>query len=1163
MDFTLLLKLVTFLLERERRLSYRYIRRQFALDSEAFEDLRYELVVGRRLALEDNAEALIWIGPVDASASVGRPEEVAAPEFPSHPSLRVQPDPTPYGREGGFAPTPPKPAEAERRQLTVMFCDLVGSTALSTKMDPEDLRDVITSFQDKCREAIGRYDGFIARYMGDGTLVYFGYPQAHEDDAERAVRAGLDVLGSVASLNADVGKKHGVLLAVRIGVGTGPVVVGDMIGEGAAEEAAVVGETPNLAARLQGVAQPNQLVIGSATRRIVGDLFTFDDLGTHELKGIAKPTRAWRVIGAVDIEGRHETKRRMGSSPLVGRQEELGLLNRSWETSRDGRGQVVLIQGEPGVGKSRLLEALREPLVDEDYVWVSIRCSPYHTNSPLYPVIEHFKRAMGWGPEDDAKSRLEKLEAALQPLSTPLEEVIPLYAELMSLSIPEERYPALALTPKQKRDATLDAIAGWVLDVAESKPVLQVWEDLHWADPTTLEYLGLCIEQSPTVSMLNVLTYRPDFTPPWPTRSHMTPITLNRLERPEVEAFVSHLAGGKPLPGEVLEHIVAKADGVPLYVEELTKTIIESGVLRQEEDTYLLDGALADLQIPSTLQDSLMARLDRAPELREVAQMGSVLGREFAYDMLNAVIALEETRLQNGLEQLVEDELLYQRGRGRRSRYIFKHALIRDAAYQSLLNRTRQQYHHQVAELLVEQFPELAQTQPELVAHHYAEAGAWERAAAWWQQATTQALGRSANEEAISYLTQGIAAVVALPEAPARNEQELELQIQLAVTLMPVKGYSAAQTVAAFARARELCHLTGNRSHLITVNWGDYAGHLLLGELDVALDKTLDTLRQAERDGNVTARLMAHRSVGITSTFRGDLEVAQNHFEAALVLYDPVQHQPLAYRYGVDIRVAVLSFLAQVLLEQGYPAQSNARSEEALEAARDMDHPSTLALMLWPACVLHQRYGDLEASRVLVDELVAVNLAHGFSMWESIGVACRGHLSMLSDPSESALAEIMAGMNAWRSSSAQMLTPWFLTLLAQAHDALGHSEQGLACVDDALGIVRQTKERLFLPGVLQTKAELLLAGSTPDPSGAEDSFGEAIRISREMNAHMPELRAATRLARLWRQQGKPKEAHELVMDCLDWFTEGFDAPDLIEAKALVEELKPSFRVGAG
>jgi class 3 adenylate cyclase/tetratricopeptide (TPR) repeat protein len=1159
MDFTLLLSLVSFLLERERRLSYRYIQKQFRLDDESLEELRYELVVGQQVAVDDNAEALIWIGTQKVSSSAEKAEDAAKTGGPSHPLPRSYPEPNYSSREGDTVPIPVRSTEAERRQLTVMFCDLVGSTALSTRMDPEDLRDVITSFQDKCREAISRYDGFIARYMGDGMLVYFGYPQAHEEDAERAIRAGLDVIASVTSLNADVGKKHNTVLAIRVGVATGPVVVGDMIGEGAAEEAAVVGETPNLAARLQAVAQPNQLVTAPSTRTLVGDLFTFDDLGVHELKGIVEPTQAWRVTGVVDIEGHLETKRRKGLSPLIGRQEELGLLNRSWETSISGYGQVVLIQGEPGFGKSRLLEALREPLDGGDYEWVSIRCSPYHTNSPLYPVVEHFKRALGWQPDDDDQARLVKLEAALEPLSTPLEEVVPLYAEIMSIPIPEDRYPALGMTPKQQRDATLDAIVGWALEVAESKPVLHVWEDLHWADPTTRELLGLYIDQSPTVPILNVLTYRPDFVPPWPMRSHMTPITLNRLERQEVESFVRYLSGDKSLPGEVLEHIVAKVDGVPLYIEEITKTIIESQVLIEEEGGYRLDGELAELQIPSTLQDSLMSRLDRAPSLRVVAQMGSVLGREFTYEMLNAVIDLEGTALQSGLEQLVDDELLYQRGRGTRSRYIFKHALIQDAAYQSLLKRTRLQYHHQVAELLEEQFPEIAQTQPGLVAHHFAEAGAWEQAATYWQQATTQALSRWANEEAVSYLASGIEAVVALPESPSRNERELEMQIRLAVTLVPVNGYSGPQTIAAFARARELCLLTGNRTHLITVNWGEYTGLLLRGELDAALEKTFDTLKEAEQEGDITARLMAHRSIGITSTQRGDLEVARSHFEAALELYDPDQHRQLAYTTGYDVRVAILSFLDQVLLELGYPSQSLLRREQALKHAREMDHPPTLAVALWAACFFHWFYGDLEDEIELVDELISLSEDHGLLMWMSLGVSCKSYLSMLSNPSESALSGIETAMNNW-IANASLFEPWFQTMLAQAHGTLDQTARGLACVDDALRVVKQTGERLHLPRALQVQAELLLTGSTPDFIAAEASYREAIHASREMNAHLPELRATTGLAQVWQQQGRTDEALQLVSDCLDWFSEGFEAPDLIEAKTLVEDLNSSVEV---
>src|SRR5438309_4826633 len=700
------------------------------------------------------AEDLIAIGvtPVGhrrklLSAIAALSDAAPAPVVPATPS----------------APPPaPAPARAERRQLTVMFCDLVGSTALSTGMDPEDLRDVITSFQNRCSAAIRHYDGFVAKYMGDGILVYFGYPRAHEDEAERSVRAGLDIVDAMAELNAAVPRAPGVEFGVRIGIATGPVIVGDQIGEGTASETAVVGATPNLAARLQALAQPNQIVVSTATRAMLGDHFDLDDLGASELKGVAEPVPVWRVLSVRDVESRFAATRTGSAAPLVGRQEEMGLLLRAWDGSCHGRGQVVLIQGEAGLGKSRLVEGLREA-AGKDHIWVAIRCSPFHTASAFHPIVEHLKRVFGWQPEDTAPQYLAKLEAGLAGFRTlPRSESVRLFADLMSVPLPEDRYPRLSMTAQQERDATLDAIVAWLIETAEGTPVLMAWEDLHWADPTTLETLGMLIEQAPTAALLVVATYRPELTPPWPQRSHMTPITLNRLERPEVETMVGHLAGGRPLSGEVVDHIVAKSDGVPLYVEELTKAILGSGVVEARGDIYVLTGALAQLHIPETLQDSLMARLDLAPRLSDVAQLGSVLGLGFAYDMISALAGLEEQMLQSGLGQLVVDELLYQRGRPPRSRYLFKHALIQDAAYQSLLKRTRQQYHQQVAKLLEDRFPEVAGTQPELVAHHYTEANCPAQAIAHWLRAGAGAASQSANAEAIDQFRRGLALVEAL-----------------------------------------------------------------------------------------------------------------------------------------------------------------------------------------------------------------------------------------------------------------------------------------------------------------------------------------------------------------------------------------------------------------
>src|SRR5215813_5334638 len=786
----------------------------------------------------------------------------------------AEPAPAVTATPASGPPPAPAPAQAERRQLTVMFCDLVGSTALSTGMDPEDLRDVIASFLSRCSAAIRRYDGFVAKYMGDGILAYFGYPRAHEDEAGRSARAGLDIVDAMAELNAAVPRRPGVELAVRIGIATGPVIVGDQIGEGTASETAVVGETPNLAARLQALAQPNQIIVSAATRAMLGDHFDFEDLGAFELKGFAERVPAWRVLSARDVESRFAATRAESSAPLVGRQVEMGLLLRAWDSSCYGRGQVVLVQGEPGVGKSRLLEGLREATA-KDHIWVAIRCSPFHTASALHPIIEHLKRVFGWQPEDTPQHHLTQLEAGLGGFKTlPLFESVRLFADLMSVPVPEDRYQRLSMTAQRQRDATLDAIVAWLIELAERAPVLMAWEDLHWADPTTLETLGMLIEQAPTAALLVVATYRPELTPPWPQRSHMTPITLNRLERPEVETMVGHLAGGRSLPGEVVDHIVAKADGVPLYVEELTKAILGSRVLEARGDAYVLNGSLAQLHIPETLQDSLMARLDRAPRLREVAQLGAVLGREFSYDMISALAGLEEQILQSGLGHLVVDELLYQRGRPPRSRYLFKHALIQDAAYQSLLKRTRQQYHQQVAKLLEDRFPEVASTQPELLAHHYTEANCPAQAIAYWLKAGAAAASKSANLEAINQFRRGLALIDALSDMRERAERELELQMAIGPALFATKSHSHPDAGRTYARALELCRQVGDHSREFTGLRGLQLHHQNLFEMEKALHFAEEALHVAERLGDAARLVGGHMALGASLFQQGKLEPA-------------------------------------------------------------------------------------------------------------------------------------------------------------------------------------------------------------------------------------------------------------------------------------------------
>ena len=738
---------------------------------------------------------------------------------------------------------------------------------------------------------------------------------------------------------------------MRIGIATGPVIVGDQIGEGTASETAVVGETPNLAARLQALAQPNQIVVSAATRAMLGDHFDLEDLGAYELKGFAEPVPAWRVLSARDVESRFAATRTGSSAPLVGRQEEMGLLLRAWDGSSHGRGQVVLIQGEAGVGKSRLVEGLREA-AGKDHIWVAIRCSPFHTASAFHPIIEHLKRVFGWQPEDTAPQHLAKLEAGLAGFKTlPLSESVRLFADLMSVPAPEDRYPRLSMTAQQQRDATLDAIVAWLIETAERAPVLMAWEDLHWADPTTLETLGMLIEQAPTAAMLVVATYRPELTPPWPQRSHMIPITLNRLERPEVETMVGHLAGGRPLPGEVVDHIVAKADGVPLYVEELTKAILGSGVLEARGDAYVLTGALAQLHIPATLQDLLMARLDRAPRLREVAQLGSVLGREFAYDMISALAGIEEEMLQSGLGQLVVDELLYQRGRPPRSRYLFKHALIQDAAYQSLLKRTRQQYHERVAKLLEDRFPEVASTQPELVAHHYTEANCPAQAIAYWHKAGVAAASKSANLEAIDQFRRGLALVEALPDMHERAERELDLQMALGPALFATKSYSHPDIGRAYARAWELCRQLGDHSREFTALRGLQLYHANLLEMEKAQHFAEEALRVAERLDDAARLVGAHTALGSTLFHQGKLEPALAQFRRGFELFDPDMQFP--DWPGSHPGVQCQFFPALISWMLGYPDRSLDELRAAVRSAETLGHPLTLAQTLCLAALVH------------------------------------------------------------------------------------------------------------------------------------------------------------------------------------------------------------------
>ena len=1128
MKFFHVLPAVIALLQREGRVSYSALQYEFGFDETFLHVLQRELLF-KRLAIDENGEGLVWTG-----AGQRAPEtEMSLDTLAAVPAYE------------------PRAPDAERRQLTVMFCDLADWTRLSQQLDPEDLREVIRAYQQTSAVVIQQFEGYIAQYLGDGLLVYFGWPQAHENAAPRAVHTALGIIEAMQTLNTRLEAEHGVRLAVRLGLHTGPVVVGEM-GGGDRYERLALGDTPNIAARLQAFAAPDTVAISAVTARLVQGAFALESLGVHSLKGVAQPIQIFRVISLVETHDIAEATT-SGKTPfLVGRGEEVGLLLRRWEQSKEALGQVVLISGEAGIGKSALVETMRTQVRAEGLPCIAFRCSPYHTNSVLYPVITHIERLLHFGRDDPPAAKLAKLERVLKTYTLPFDEVVPLFAGLLSIPLPAGRYPVLPLTPQQRKQQTLDTLMAWLVEEAERQPVLVAWEDLHWADSTTLEMLEIVLEQTPTVPMLSVLTFRPEFSPSWSPRSHLTPITLNRLERLQVEALITHLAGGKALPAEVVQHIVTKTDGVPLFVEEMTKMLLESELLMAASGHYTLAGPLASLTIPATLQDSLMARLDQFNHAKDVAQLGAVLGREFPYEMLHGISPLDEPTLQDGLAQLVAADLLYQRGRPPRARYIFKHALIQDAAYASLLRSTRQQVHRQIAHMLEKQFPDTVETQPELLAHHYTEAGRSAQALPYWQRAGQRAKERSAHVEAIGHLCRGLEVLQTLPDTSERRQQELELQIERGLSLIVIKGQAAPDVGQAYTRARQLCEHVEDRTQLFRVLWGLWHFHVVRAELRTVHELGEQLLSVAHSFDDPTYLLGGHYVMGGALTCSGEFAQAREHWQQSITLYDAHQRQEHVSLYGSDLGVFSLSFASHASWHLGYPDEALAMSGRALALAQELAHPYSLALAFAYAAMLHQFRREPGAVGERAAAAMALCVEHRFAYYMAWAMILQGWaLSELED-GEGGIKQMQQGLEALQATGASLRKPYYLTLLAEAYGQSGRAKDGLVLLNEALMAAQETGELWREAELYRLQGELLLV--VPDQSQAEGSFYQALTIARRQHAKALELRAATSLSRLWQQQGKRDEARAVLVDVSQWFTEGLDTPDLQEARTLLAEL---------
>jgi class 3 adenylate cyclase/predicted ATPase len=1044
-------------------------------------------------------------------------------------------------RAEAASPAPP----AERRQLTVMFCDLVGSTALASKLDPEDLREVIGAYHRCVDDAVRRAGGFVAKYMGDGVLVYFGYPQAHEDDAERAVRSGLILIEGIKQLDADE------RLRVRIGIATGLVIVGDLIGAGAAQEQAVVGETPNLAARLQTVAEPDSVVIAASTRGLTGGLFEYDDLGAVDAKGFPEPVRAWRVRGESTIGSRYEALR-SGETPLVGRDEEIELLRRRWRRSTSGGGQVVLLSGEPGIGKSRLTASLVKEISGEPHTRLWYFCSPHHADSALHPFISQLERAVGFGRDDGPSTKLAKLDALLSRVTAPVEDGR-LIADLLSL--PDAgRFPVLDLTSQQRKQRTLEALIRQLEYLVHRQPVLLIFEDAHWVDPTSLDLMDRMVERIRRWPVLLLMTFRPEFRPPWIGQAHVTMVALSRLDPRDGGAIVERIAGNRALPTELVNEIVERADGVPLFVEELTKAVLEAS--DGNAGGAAASAPAPTLAVPATLHASLMARLDRlGPAAKEVAQIGAAIGREFSYEQLFAVAQRAETELQDALGQLVEAGLAFCRGLPPEASYLFKHALVQDAAYGTLLRARRQELHGRIATALENRFSETVDQQPELLARHCAEAGWTEKAIVYWERAGRQSLARSAMIESVAQVRKGLELLAQRPDRLERWGQELSLQRVLGAALLASKGNASPETGQAYARARELCERLGDTAALVPVLGALSTYYQTAGEYTAMRRISEDMLRLGEQQADAAGSLVGSRSMGLCLFHLGEFAAARASFERALDLYTPEAHNALVTVTSFDVRTGALSYLSMILSVQGEPEGADSFSEQALTVSRDLRNPHNRAFSLNYA-VVYKLLRRLErAAEEPLDELLSLAVEHGFPVWLGTANIMRGYVLAVRGEAASGLALARNGWTDWTSTGSKYHGTYYLGLLAQTCERAGHIDEAVDLVDSALELADRMGERWFEAELRRVQGEWLVAHRRDGQQRAEACFHHALAVAREQRARTWELRAATSLARLWRDQGKRDEALDLLVPVCDGATGGFNMLELRDARALLDELR--------
>ncbi len=1028
---------------------------------------------------------------------------------------------------------------AEQRHLTVMFCDLVAATELSIRYDPEDLRMIVRAYQDACAGVVARLEGFVARYMGDGILVYFGFPRAHEDDAERAVRAGLEIVEAVARLRP----QDDLRLQTRVGIGTGSVVVGDLIGLGSAQEIAAVGETPNLAARLQALARPDSVVVDSTTHSLTNSIFEFEELGLQNLKGISQPAGAWRALKQRKTDRRTDTMEEQDLVPFVNRSGEITLMLDRWQSARSGQGQTILLSGEAGIGKSRLLRAFAERLIEDDHMSLTFQCTPYHQNNALYPLVERLRRLAGIAGDDPPVVGLAKMRGLFRNSAIDSEDALRLFAPLLSVKTVDQE--KARVTPQADMDRLLDVLLQETEAMAARKPVLMMVEDLHWIDPTSLEFLQRLSQRLGEMQLLLILTVRPEAEARMRPLFPATGLALDRLQRPACETIIRHIAQHKDFPQFLVDTIAERTDGVALFIEQLTKAVLESDAVVDLGDRYEIAGEQPALSIPTTLRGSLLARLDRHPAAREVAQIGAVIGRDFGFKMLAAISALPEEELNRALDRLVETGLLYKAGVVPKAVFRFKHALVQEMAYSSLLKKKRRRLHAEIAIFLEDRSPQITLTEPELLAHHYTEAGLPHRAITYRMKAGERAIQRSALNEAVSEIDLGLSLLPSLTDEADKRTQELYLRVAQATALRATRGTGAPETGAAWARAQTLCGNKEDKALLFRILYGRFLFHQGNADLEKARtfgESLLDLGRQLGNDG---ALLRGHSAIGRTAFGQGDFAEARLHLEKAIALNDPAGTSGTSTGDGgtgstntggqPELPVIDLCYLSWTSFALGYPETALKQCWRSLEIAEAGAASYDLVVANGNACYLHQLRQDHNAVRRCAQNVIGMATEKGFPHWRSLGAMFQGWLKAAVGQTEEGIAIFQSALSEHRATGEVLEVCYFLGLLGEMLGRHGQVEAGLDHIAQALALVEQTGERWYEAELHRTRGSLLLqAGGIEDPA-VDACFETALNLASGQQARLWELRAAVSLSRLRLSRGQTAEARQTLEPVYRWF----------------------------